>query len=745
MKWNIHFFCLVACSIFLTANRLTAQPAYTKADSITVFTYLEKAEVFFEDSNYDSAFFYVTKAEILSKQKDFKTGQAFSYIKAAEIYIDQDELGKAEANAVMANKIGLQTRDSLATAVGWMLMAQVKMYSNYLEEATELFIKCLQYYLDRHPGKYTPLAFNDLGYTWGKKGELAKQASCIMQAIGIYENYFPEEYGELGVSFNNLSAVYYGLNQLEKAIEYGKKALVYREKDGDIGRLSLGCCNISQYYTQIDKVEADKYLKLCVKYALQSKQESRMIHSYVTASRIYSYNGKSAEAYEYEIKAIELLEKNGKDPAMLGHRYLGAGILAQQLKLDTVLIASYFNKSLKLIQSLSVKSSMRDYYLEISKYYNSIKNYEAAYDNYRKYILYRDSIVNDKTQASIAEITARYETEKKDNEIARLNTAQRIKQLEIEKQKAVIDGNEAAALQKQNEIDLLSKSQELQDIRIRQQGEELEKQSLLVITNAQRLQLTEKENLLQEKQLKNQKNVRNLLIGGLALFLLLGITWFNRYQLKKKLEQQKSLLSMRNNISQDLHDDIGASLSNINILNELARRNVNQPEKSTEYLSRASEDIQRISESLSDIVWNINPRYDDLQNLFVRMKRYGADMLDGKGINGEFEFPVTSSGFTLSMTQRRDLYLIYKEAVNNLAKYSQATNAVISIRTEADKIELLVKDDGIGFDNTVNRNGNGLQNMAQRARSSGAILSIDSLPGKGTTVLLTLAISYPNV
>lgn len=734
-------FQLLIAIFFICTGSLVAQSTYTKADSATVFSLIDKAEEFFAESNYDSAFFYCRKAENIGKQKNFKKGEAYSLIKIAEIYIDKDELDKADANAITVNKIGLQLKDSLVTAIGWMQMAQVKMYSNDLDGASELFIKSLQYYLDRHPSIYSALAFNDLGYTWGGKGELAKQANCIMQAIGIYENHFPDEYGELGVSFNNLSSVYYGLNQLEKAIEYGKKALVYREKDGDIDRLSLGCCNISQYYTGVDKVEADKYLKLCVKYALQSKQEGRIIHSYVTASRVYSFNGKPEEAYEFELKAIELLEKNGKDPAMLGYRYLGAGILAQQLMKDTALIASYFNKSLKLIQSLSIKSSMRDYYLEISKYYNRNKNYEAAYDNYRKYILYRDSIVNEKTQASIAEITTRYETEKKDNEIVSLNITQRIKQLEIEKQKAVIAGNAVAALQKQNEIDLLSKSQELRDIKIKQQEEELDKQLLLSKTNAQQLELTEKENQLREKQLKSQKLIRNLLIAGLGLFLLLGFTYFNRYQLKKKLEQQTSLLAMRNNISQDLHDDIGASLSNINILNELARRNITQPEKSKEYLSKASEDIQRISESLSDIVWNINPRYDDLQNLFIRMKRYAADMLDGKNINGQFDFPVNEINLSLSMTQRRDLYLIFKEAVNNLVKYSQASTATIRVTADTHSIELLVWDDGKGFDRINTRMGNGLQNMEQRAKASGAQLVINSLPGEGTTVKLEMKIS----
>lgn len=198
---------------------------------------------------------------------------------------------------------------------------------------------------------------------------------------------------------------------------------------------------------------------------------------------------------------------------------------------------------------------------------------------------------------------------------------------------------------------------------------------------------------------------------------------------------------MRNNISRDLHDDIGASLSNINILNELAKRNIDQPAKSKEYLSKASEDIQQISESLSDIVWNINPKYDDVQNLFIRMKRYAADMMDGKNINGHFEFPADEASFHLTMTQRRDLYLIFKEAINNLVKYSGAREATVRLNADKNNITLRVEDNGKGFDRQLIKQGNGLSNMEQRAKVSGAELNIFSVTGKGTTIELIMKVA----
>ena len=198
---------------------------------------------------------------------------------------------------------------------------------------------------------------------------------------------------------------------------------------------------------------------------------------------------------------------------------------------------------------------------------------------------------------------------------------------------------------------------------------------------------------------------------------------------------------MRNNISRNLHDDIGASLSNINILNELTKRNMNDEGKAKAYLAKAGDDIQRISESLSDIVWNINPQYDDLDNLFIRMKRYAADMLDGKDIAAQLIFPADTEKMYMPMDQRRDFYLIFKEAVNNLAKYSKATEATVEVRSSDHSIHLLVADNGKGFDVKNNRSGNGIQNMKQRAAKWQAVLQVQSAPEKGTVIALEMKIN----
>ena len=197
---------------------------------------------------------------------------------------------------------------------------------------------------------------------------------------------------------------------------------------------------------------------------------------------------------------------------------------------------------------------------------------------------------------------------------------------------------------------------------------------------------------------------------------------------------------MRNTISTNLHDDIGASLSNIHILTVLTQRNISNEENATSYITKAGEEIQRISESLSDIVWNISPKYDELDNLFIRMKRYAADMLEGKNIKANLIFP-ENEHVSMPMDQRRDFYLIFKEAVNNLVKYSGATEATVQVMVDHKIIYLKVSDNGKGYEASAIFPGNGVQNMKQRAEKWNAHLEVSSELMKGTSIALEMKVN----
>ena len=224
----------------------------------------------------------------------------------------------------------------------------------------------------------------------------------------------------------------------------------------------------------------------------------------------------------------------------------------------------------------------------------------------------------------------KYETEKKDNEITKLyteqkikqlqidklNTGQRIKQLAIEKQNAIIAGNKLLAKQKEDEINLLSKERELLDFEVKQQTEALVKQQLLAKTQQQQLDLAAKEKELSDINFKRQKQSKQIIIGaGLALLAVGGIL-FNRYQLKKRLAEKEKLLAIRDVIAKDLHDEVGSTLSSIKILSEVSKKNIDKDsKKSALLLEKIVEQSEKMQQGMSDIVWAVKPDNDKIEDL----------------------------------------------------------------------------------------------------------------------------------
>lgn len=735
------FFLVLSLCLTIPAN---AQKKYTSADSVQAWRLIRQTENLTRLAAYDSAITAGKQALTLSKNTGFKSGEAHAYDRLSEIMLLNGKMAEVKHYDSLVLPIAQQLKDTSLLIAYWNRSGVYNMEQGKRKEAEKNFLMALEQGLEKQQSKKTAEVYSNTASLYLASGENEKAIEWFFKALRLYEKTGSES-GQ-GETYSNISSVYYLMGRVPDAISYQKRSIALREKLNDLSGLAITNVNIGQLYILRDSFPlAHVHLGRAVQYAEQINNPKLKGSAYSGMSAYYSRTKDFPTALTWQAKAIKLFEEVDNKP-LLSRLYVAAGNLANVTK-DSVTAVEYYTKALALAQLLGNKENISNAYEKLSAFYLSRNDHAKAYSNFRKHIDYRDSISNTGTMARIEEIRTRYETEKKDNEIARLNSEQTIRQLEIEKQKAIIAGNTLEAQQKEIKIQLLSREKELQDVAFQKQEEELEKQLLLARNSEQELklsqqelQLSQQEKQLREKELKSQKQLRNIIIAGMVALALFAGILFNRFKLKKKLEQQKQLLSIRNDISRNLHDDIGASLSNINILNELTRRNVADPEKANAYLSKAGDDIQRISESLSDIVWNINPQYDDLDHLFIRMKRYAADMLDGKNISAQLYFPPESEKMFMPMDQRRDFYLIFKEAVNNLVKYSKASEAKVEVRSDEHNIHLVVSDNGKGFDIKNTRAGNGIQNMKQRAEKWDAQLKMDSVPGKGTEIVLDMKI-----
>jgi len=199
---------------------------------------------------------------------------------------------------------------------------------------------------------------------------------------------------------------------------------------------------------------------------------------------------------------------------------------------------------------------------------------------------------------------------------------------------------------------------------------------------------------------------------------------------------------VRQKVSRDLHDDIGSTLSTINILSMMAKSKLEEdPTKALEYINKISDNSSRMMDAMDDIVWSINPVNDNMQKIMARMRSFATEVLEPKDVELHFHFDEALKEIHLNMEARRDLFLLFKEAVNNAAKYSNATKVEIGMHLRNKMLLLEVKDNGIGFNVDEADSGNGLNNMQKRAEKLKSNYSIDSEPGKGTMVMLEMQIT----
>ena len=227
-----------------------------------------------------------------------------------------------------------------------------------------------------------------------------------------------------------------------------------------------------------------------------------------------------------------------------------------------------------------------------------------------------------------------------------------------------------------------------------------------------------------------------------AVFIALVIYFMYRYRINELLKRQ----AIRNKIAQDLHDNVGSTLSSISVYSQVAK--IYQQQQKLEPLQDTLEKISATSSEMisemNDIVWAINPRNDNMETILQRMESFARPLLASQEVKFHFSYVPGIQHQHLEMAKRKNFYLIFKEAINNALKYSGCKNLWVDISLHHHQLELLVKDDGKGFDvkkirsmNTLS--GNGVRNMEMRAKEmkgNWSIVSSDS----GTIVKLAFPI-----
>jgi PAS domain S-box-containing protein len=229
-----------------------------------------------------------------------------------------------------------------------------------------------------------------------------------------------------------------------------------------------------------------------------------------------------------------------------------------------------------------------------------------------------------------------------------------------------------------------------------------------------------------------------------ALAIIIDIS--DRRRIEEDLGRSRERLALgdlRARIAADLHDDLGSTLSSTSIFGMMLRREL-APEAAhaAALLKRIMENLRTAQEALHDIVWSVNPENDTLQNTILRMREYAVEVFEARGIRFHLHGPEALAPLSVPLAIRRDLYLVFKEAVTNAAVHSGCTEAWLEIVPEEGKnLRIILEDNGKGISPTDEGRGNGLSNMRTRTRAIGGGIEIRPRAGGGTRVAIDLPIT----
>lgn len=544
---------------------------------------------------------------------------------------------------------------------------------------------------------------------------------------------------------NNAKSLAFSFNaKYDSALIYIEKAVYYAIKAGNIKRLSLAYLNRADVFTNLQNYPAA--LKDCdsaIVYATQIKNNDGL-------GRIYSImNGIYRDLKQYD-KALAAIDKSDyhfsftKNRQMVAMNYSERGDLLVQINKPDAAVY-WYKKAIVIADSLEDINNLSAYHSAMGEAFAKLKKYKESESAFITALNYAQQSENTSQQAvcytNLATLELEQNRYQKSIEYG-LKSYELIKpETDLLREQLITytlatayfrNGNNAKGLE------FLETSTALKDSLTKQQfSEETAKQqaSFNVKEKEREIIVLNKDKELQQQKLKQQR----LLIFGSVFIALLSLLAIWSLVNRNKLKQRMKELELRNQIAADLHDEVGSSLSSIHLLSQMAAQPGSDAVQKN-ILEKMSVNAKETMEKMSDLIWTIKPEEAEGSNLKQRMERFAYEICGAKNITVDLQLDKLDTK-DLNMEQRKNMYLIFKEALNNSVKYSGTKKMFISAVNGGDLLTMIVKDEGLGFDISTAKKGNGLANIQNRAKSVGGKINIHSTDGQGTTIKLTIPLN----
>ncbi len=397
------------------------------------------------------------------------------------------------------------------------------------------------------------------------------------------------------------------------------------------------------------------------------------------------------------------------------------------------------------------------YYLATA--YINLGNADSANYYLIKYQNTKDSVFTIARTNVIYDLNKKYETDKKERTIKELKLSSQLSALQLVLRNDQLEQEMLLNNNQRNELLLSSKENDLSKA-------ENNIQKINLQHKEEQLAFEKNKSLLKSLELNTEKNKRQLALLFSFATILLGFYIYWLYQKRKKLsnqlatsltelkqtqsqlihlEKEKEAEAIRLRISRDIHDEIGSNLTKIAMLGNLTSMQAKDkmPEVANQ-LASITKYAHQVNESMSEIIWAVNPKQDTLENLLAFMRTHTEEFLKDTGINYQINFPKSVPTIQLHPELKRSLFLVLKESLNNALKHASAKNIAVAFSLHNKNFEMNINDDGVGFLSSPltplqrrGEGGNGLSNMQSRIQALNLNFEIISSPGNGCQVVVS--------
>ena len=571
---------------------------------------------------------------------------------------------------------------------------------------------------------------------------------CFSQQESVIDGYLK----------NGVAA--YSKGNYEQAIVLFKKCVVLSKQAGDTKSLGYAYNDLGNSYTRTGKSElALTNFLLSAKIFKQNEDNFNLAKAHKDIGALYSEQKDFVSAMQNYTTAFETAKKIENEVLMADCLNNMGVVYEQELKYDRAL--AVYARALKIYKAEGDENKISMVLNNLAIVYKCLKNYPQSIQYYKEALVLSDKLedkfmvaANQNNLGNVYILTGDYQKSLALCLLAYKNAKA------IQAQEIIIESCDgiATAYEKLNQFANAIAYRKMYELENRnfineQRSTQLAEMQVKYETEKK---LAEIKLLQQEGKIRNLKiqeqhfkiaRKNRLIIGFAFLFLCLLSTayfWRSRQKLKAQLVHEKIIKETeeteRIRMAKDIHDDLGSGLSKINFLSEIISQKAKEYPEIKNSTDSIKETAKRMIDNMRDLIWALNPENATLANLVARMREYTTDYLEDYAIEIVYSIPDTIPQIAIKSEIHRGLFLVVKEAVNNISKHAKASIIDFNLSISDEDLTLFINDNGIGFENQ-DSDGNGLKNMQSRIEEIGGSLSVNSKVAVGTEVKIKIKLA----